>query len=666
MAMPENTVRAVVRFFLPVVCVVFSSLAGAGTDVSLDEIEKLIRQRNYAVAAQRLKPLADGGNPEALYRLAGLYRAGKGLRKDLDAATKLYRRSAGAGYADAQFALALLLEKSGSPSANAEAREWYQKAAEQEHRRALAKLQQQRESSMVAKRSTGQAEIFDAIRHNDTTLINSLISNDVDLNLTDTRGNSTLMTALVAGWPRLALDLVARSTQLEQVNLRGDRPISIAADRGYTEVVAVLLDKNVNPNRAGTQGNTALMLAVKNDHATIVKMLLDRGADHSLVDDKNRSAVDLAYHAGSKASRAVFAARGIKPGPAPVQDSSEELARLKRALDNRGDRYEGWPLLNVAIELGETSVSDRLIALKSDLDATDSDGNNALHVAARGADIATMKKLISAGANVNALNHEKETALYLVVTTGIAEGVDILLESGADPSIATRSGATPLEAAVRNNRTGITVALLRHKTGYSGIHRALLIAVQNRMEKLSRVLIGRDKSLGSLDDEQRSVLWHCADKGLFDTAALLLDSGKIDIDRKDVNGYSPLAQAVKKNHFDMLRLLVDAGADLDVQTLQGNTLLMLAVQSENPAAVDYLLTRDSRIDAQNSVGETALMLAAAGAQNRIIEMLIAAGADLKLRNNEDLNAFQIADNAGHKDTAQLIHDRSNFVFKLFN
>jgi len=47
-------------------------------------------------------------------------------------------------------------------------------------------------------------------------------------------------------------------------------------------------------------------------------------------------------------------------------------------------------------------------------------------------------------------------------------------------------------------------------------------------------------------------------------------------------------------------------------------------------------------------------------------MLINAGADSQLRNKEDLNAFQIATNAGHQQTAEFIHDRSNFVFKLFN
>jgi hypothetical protein len=60
-------------------------------------------------------------------------------------------------------------------------------------------------------------------------------------------------------------------------------------------------------------------------------------------------------------------------------------------------------------------------------------------------------------------------------------------------------------------------------------------------------------------------------------------------------------------------------------------------------------------------GETA-----GSAQNDVVEMLIEAGADLQLRNKEDLNAFQIANNSGHEETAAIIRERSNFVFKLFN
>jgi ankyrin repeat protein len=193
------------------------------------------------------------------------------------------------------------------------------------------------------------------------------------------------------------------------------------------------------------------------------------------------------------------------------------------------------------------------------------------------------------------------------------------------------------------------------------------------MDNLSYTLIKLDKQLDSVDDKKRSVLWHSANQGLAKTTAQLIASKKIDLNHKDINGHSALAQAVKRGHFEIVRLLSDHRADLATRTDEGNTLLMLAVLSKNPEIVEFLLTRsfdinaqDIDINAQDKVGETALMLAAATGQDRIIEMLINARADSQLRNKEDLNAFQIATNAGHQQTAKFIHDRSNFVFKLFN
>jgi len=267
---------------------------------------------------------------------------------------------------------------------------------------------------------------------------------------------------------------------------------------------------------------------------------------------------------------------------------------------------------------------------------------------------------------VNEVNNRDETALYLAAGSSCLKCVNLLLAHKADPSIETRFKQTPLELAIQKKQTKVASALLKSKNSYAGIHRGLQLAVQQRRESLSKVLIARDSRLDSLDSNERSILWHSADKGLGKTTTLLIDSGKIDINQRDVNGYSALTQAVTNGHFNIVRMLIATGADVGTLTTEENSLLMLAVLSKNQGVVEFLLTREIDVNARNGVGDTALMLAASTAQNRMIEMLINAGADLHLRNNEELNAFQIATNSGHQDTAKILHDKSNLVFKLFN
>ena len=648
-------------------CLFLSTPAWSNLDKSLDEIEKLIRLRDYPQAVSHLNPLVAKGNPEAQYRLAGLYRLGKGVIRNLDKATDLYHKSAQAGHAEAQYAIALIIEKSNKSSASLfEARRWYKKSAEQGNKRASLRLEQLQDLPDIEDRKISRDDVFNAIQHNDEALINSLISSQADLNLIDRHGNSTVMAALLAGWPRLAGTLIPGSTQLERANSLGNRPIHVASARGYQGIVIELLINNVDIDQTNAHGDTALMLAAKNKYTEIAELLLDLGANHSLVNKKQKSAADLAYASDNSASKALFVSYGIKPRVTSVAKVDHDLATFNLLVKKHGTRYAGWPSLNIAIELGETSIANQMLEQKPDLGSTGPEGNSALHVAARKGDSAILKKLVQAGAQVNEVNNRDETALYLAAGSSCLKCVNLLLAHKADPSIETRFKQTPLELAIQKKQTKVASALLKSKNSYAGIHRGLQLAVQQRRESLSKILIARDSRLDSLDSNERSILWHSADKGLGKTTTLLIDSGKIDINQRDVNGHSALTQAVTNGHFNIVRMLIAAGADVGTPTNEKNSLLMLAVLSKNQGVVEFLLTREIDVNARNGVGDTALMLAASTAQNRMIEMLINAGADLHLRNNEELNAFQIATNSGHQDTAKILHDKSNPVFKLFN
>ena len=663
---------------LPILIGLFlSAPAWSNISQSMDEIETLIRLRDYPQAASRLENLAQAGDPEAQYRLASLYRAGKGVSKDLAKATELHRKSALAGYADAQYSLGQLTEKADNSAESVnEAIDWYRKAAAQGHELAALKLKLLEDYIALTEQGISRADIFNAIQRNDVVLINSWIANGTNLDVSDYLGNSTVMAALLAGWPRLANTLLEQTTHPAQINSLGFRPMHVATIRSYKTIVIALLDQEVDIDQTDARGNTALMLAAKNKKTDMLKLLLDRGANYGITNRKKQSAIDFVFAADYPAGQALLASYGIGPGttgPGTVDPAAtiqfaaaSKLDQFKTAVEQRGGRYVGWPLLNIAIELGEIAVAREIIAEKPDFNATGPDGNSAMHVAARKGDSVTLKPLLANGANTNSINARNETALYLAVESNCLECVRQLLANGADPAIATKLEITPLEVAIQNERAEIAGVLLKSQTSYAGIHRVLLLAIEKNMEDLSLALIKRDSKLGSRDDKGRSVLWHSAERGLGKTSAALIKSGKIDINSQDTTGHCALAQAVRRGHLAVVRLLINKDAELNIRTNAGNSILMLAVLAKNPAIVELLLTHAIDINAQDNVGDTALMLAAGTGQNDILEMLIKAGADLQLRNKEELNAFQIANNSGHEETARILRERSNFVFKLFN
>jgi ankyrin repeat protein len=672
-----------VKQVLPILIgLLLSAPAWSNISQSMDEVEKLIRLRDYPQAASRLETLAELGNPEAQYRLASLYRAGKGVGKDLGKATELHYQSALTGYADAQYSYGQLVEKAdNSPESLNEAIDWYQKAAAQDHELALLKLKQLEEYIAAQDQGISRADIFAAIQRNDVVLINSLINNGINLDLTDPRGNSTVMAALLAGWPQLANTLIDHTNHPAQINVLGFRPMHVATIHGYEAVVNALLVEGVDIDQTDVRGSTALMLAAKNKKTDMLRLLLDRGANYGITNRKKRTAIDFVFAGDYPAGQALLASYGLGPETtgfgtvdplavdivATTQVSAvSKLDQFKTAVEQRGGRYAGWPLLNIAIELGEIPVAEELIAEKPDLNATDPDGNSAMHVAARKGDSVTLKPLLANGANTNSINARNETALYLAAESNCLKCVRLLLESEADPAIATKLEITPLEVAIRNDRAEIAGLLLKSQTSYAGIHRVLLLAIENNREDLSLALIKRDSKLGSRDDKGRSALWYSADRGLEKTSVALIKSGKIDINSQDSTGHCALAQAVRGGYLAVVRLLINKDADLNIRTNAGNSILILAVLAKKPAIVELLLTRASDVDAQDNIGDTALMLAADTGQNDVVEMLIKAGADLQLRNWEDLNAFQIANNSGYPEIAQMIRTNSNLFFKLFN
>ena len=66
-----------------------------------------------------------------------------------------------------------------------------------------------------------------------------------------------------------------------------------------------------------------------------------------------------------------------------------------------------------------------------------------LHSAIRQADVAEVKKCISAGFDLNALDDVGQSPLHCAVFGGHADIVRLLLEVGADPNILSSDGVSP-------------------------------------------------------------------------------------------------------------------------------------------------------------------------------------------------------------------------------
>jgi ankyrin repeat protein len=82
----------------------------------------------------------------------------------------------------------------------------------------------------------------------------------------------------------------------------------------------------------------------------------------------------------------------------------------------------------------------------SDVNATSSDGDNALHCVVRWGDLTAAKALIDAGVDVNKAGDLGYTPLHVACSQGSAEMVKLLVDSGADV-FALSEGDAPFTTA---------------------------------------------------------------------------------------------------------------------------------------------------------------------------------------------------------------------------
>lgn len=127
---------------------------------------------------------------------------------------------------------------------------------------------------------------------------------------------------------------------------------------------------------------------------------------------------------------------------------------------------DGFTPLHFAGFFNQEAAADLMLARGAPVDAvTRNDmANQPLHAAAAGGNVSICRKLIAAGADVNARQHGGFTPLHEAAHRGDVAMVELYLESGADVSLRENEGKTALAIAEAQGN-GETIEMLREAGG---------------------------------------------------------------------------------------------------------------------------------------------------------------------------------------------------------
>ncbi len=117
--------------------------------------------------------------------------------------------------------------------------------------------------------------------------------------------------------------------------------------------------------------------------------------------------------------------------------------------------------LMIAVSRGYKNMVNDLISQGADVNENNEQGETALMIAAADCDIpSTVQALIDAGAQINATDDFKNTALFRAVINQCVENIKILTQAGARVDIRSMDGQTPLAIASTDGNVVVVNALL--------------------------------------------------------------------------------------------------------------------------------------------------------------------------------------------------------------
>jgi uncharacterized protein len=351
--------------------------------------------------------------------------------------------------------------------------------------------------------------VVDLARRQDRAAVRALVASGADVNVAQADGATALHWA--AHWDDIEMaGLLARAgARIDAANDFGVTPLLLASGNGRPAMIALLLEAGADTNLAAASGEVPLMIAARAGNLEAVDGLLDRGAEvnyqapgsgqtalmwaiserHAIVSRRliERGA-DIHARSTGGYTPLLFAAR--------VGDLESAKMLLAAGADVNDKTPDETSALVVAVVRGHAAFAIHLLERGADPNAS-ATGYTALHWAsgsweteltgpngidADGAEewqslpgvphgkVELIRALLARGADPNArlakppprvgytqlpIEHRVvgvnpfpgATPFLLAAMAGDVEVMRVLAENGADPSLASKDGTTPLMVA---------------------------------------------------------------------------------------------------------------------------------------------------------------------------------------------------------------------------
>ncbi len=250
-------------------------------------------------------------------------------------------------------------------------------------------------------------------------------------------------------------------------------------------------------------------------------------------------------------------------------------------------------------------------------------------------------KLIAA-AKPGALNEGSYlgyTPLHAAAELNLPKLVKILVDEKVPLETRNQLGQSPLELAISRKSMEAMILLLDEQkdlasavvnaSGWLPLHVA---AQKNNVEAIKLLVQKGANPLAELAGGWSAVSIAAENGQVEALKALIAIVSPMNLEKASYDGTTPLMQAVKGGHAQIVAVLAEAKIDFNKKNRAGKSALHLAVEKKDLAVVKALILGGATVDVEDNDGNTPLHLAAEQNQKEMFDLLMEHGASMRKSN----------------------------------
>ncbi|HTN26238.1 MAG TPA: ankyrin repeat domain-containing protein [Burkholderiales bacterium] len=417
------------------------------------------------------------------------------------------------------------------------------------------------------------------------------------------------------------------------------------------DILRLLLENGADPNSRTSEGQPFVhfMASRRNSPGELqaIELMFAHGMDARAMQG-DKSALMLAAMAHDPAMLKLLLDRGVE-----VSLKSREETALAHAI------YGEASSLRERRE-AQREVVQMLLAHGADADTVDSRGKSVLQYAADIGDADLARQLIDKGAGVDrAWRMTNDTPLMKAAEKGDIALVRLLLERGADPSKKNILGTTALDRAASGGHTEVALLLMRSGKAPEPGPKALHAAARGETRSMLETLLQHGADVHALDSYGWSALMHACSAGRAASAQRLLEAGaRVEVaDPK--TGVTPLMLACERNSPELVQLLLERKAAVNASDADGRSVLVRSVANAlggttSLDVIRLLLDAGADSETRDTDSLTPLMMAAVAGNMGLLALLILKKAAIGATDACGVPAIEQAEIYGHREAVDLL------------